>query len=58
MGTQTSQPLFSRAKLSSIGEASQDLLPRIEKLCRERPWTAITFGVALGFLVRGLLARR
>jgi ElaB/YqjD/DUF883 family membrane-anchored ribosome-binding protein len=67
MGTQTSQPLFSRAKASElfdrakaseIFDATQDLLPKIEKICRERPWTAITFGVALGFLARGLLSRR
>ena len=54
---QTNRPL-TPSQAARMTDAAGELLPRFEQMCRDRPWTAIVFGVALGFLVRGLLARR
>jgi ElaB/YqjD/DUF883 family membrane-anchored ribosome-binding protein len=54
---QTTRPL-TPSQASRMTDAAGELLPRLEQMCRDRPWTAIAFGVALGFLVRALLSRR
>ena len=36
----------------------QDMIPKIEQFCRERPLTAIGIGVVAGILLRRLLSRR
>ena len=60
MGTQTQPPLTPAQATRIIDPAHSDspVLARLEAFCRERPWTAIALGVALGGLLRTLLARR
>jgi ElaB/YqjD/DUF883 family membrane-anchored ribosome-binding protein len=36
----------------ALSDATSDLLPRIERFCKARPWAAIGIGVALGALLR------
>jgi ElaB/YqjD/DUF883 family membrane-anchored ribosome-binding protein len=52
---QTTRPFTPSQAARFTRDTAEELLPRIEEMCRQRPWTAIAFGVALGFLVRGLL---
>jgi ElaB/YqjD/DUF883 family membrane-anchored ribosome-binding protein len=53
---QTTRPL-TPSQAARITDKAQELLPRLERMCRQRPWTAIAFGLALGFLARGLISR-
>lgn len=57
MGTQQTTRPLTPSQAARMTDAAQELLPRIEQMCRERPWTAIAFGVALGFLARALISR-
>ena len=65
MGTQTSRPFFAPSGTSRFSDAFgaaegrlARLVPRIERFCRERPWTAIGLGLVLGLGLRSLLSRR
>jgi ElaB/YqjD/DUF883 family membrane-anchored ribosome-binding protein len=57
MGIQQTTRPFTPSQAARFTETAKELLPRVEQMCRQRPWTAIAFGLAFGFLARGFLSR-